>query len=126
MFELKTVNDDIVIKSHDVASTDEVIIKILVLQNIQHFLVLVQACATRGGVRSEAGHCFHLLFSSSSFLRLLLFTHFGETSVTENLFPPIFWHKLVKIWDFFSLEGASGHGCPTKSLRAPHSASPHA
>ena len=31
----------------------------------------VLACATRGGGRSEAGHCFHLLFSSSSFFFLL-------------------------------------------------------
>ena len=62
----------------------------------------VLACATRGGGRSEAGHCFHLLFSSFSsfsffffllFLRLLLFTHFGESPVRENLFPPIFWHN---------------------------------
>ena len=36
------------------------------------------------------GHCFHILFL---FLRFLLFTHFGETPVTENLFPPIFWHN---------------------------------
>ena len=57
----------------------------------------VLACATRGGGRSEAGHCFHLLFSSSFFffssfflLRLLLFTHIGETPVTENLFRTIF------------------------------------
>ena len=27
----------------------------------------VLACATRGGRRREAGHCFHLLFSSFSF-----------------------------------------------------------
>ena len=59
----------------------------------------VLACATRGGGRSEAGHCFHLLFSfflSFFFfflLRLLLFTHFGESPVRENLFPPIFWHN---------------------------------
>ena len=26
-------------------------------------------------------------------LRLLLLTHFGETPVCENLFPPIFWHN---------------------------------
>ena len=45
---------------------------------------------------SEAGHCFHLLFTfSSSFflLHLLLFTHFRETPVAENLFSPIFWHN---------------------------------
>ena len=30
-----------------------------------------------------------LLFS----LRLLLFTHFRESPVCENLFPPIFWHN---------------------------------
>ena len=63
----------------------------------------VLACATHGGGRSEAGHCFHLLFSSFFFffllfllflfLRLLLFTHFGESPVRENLFPPIFWHN---------------------------------
>ena len=62
----------------------------------------VLACATRGGGRSEAGHCFHLLSSfflflllSSSFflLRLLLFTHFGESPVRGNLFSPIFWHN---------------------------------
>ena len=57
----------------------------------------VLACATCGGVRSEAGHCFHLLFSSSSsfffflfllFLRLLLFTDFGDTPEGENFPPP--------------------------------------
>ena len=26
-------------------------------------------------------------------LRLLLVTHFGESPVCENLFPPIFWHN---------------------------------
>ena len=74
------------------------------------------ACATCGGGRSEAGHCFHLLFFffgpgglrapciawplllpsvslSLSLLRLLLLTHFGESTVCENLFPPIFWHN---------------------------------
>ena len=96
------------------------------------------ACATCGGGRSEAGHCFHLLFFlfwprrlacamhslaivitivrsfgpgglrapcvawplllpsfslSLSLLRLLLLTHFGESPVCENLFPPIFWHN---------------------------------
>ena len=30
---------------------------------------------------------------SFSLLCALLFTHFGETSMRENLFPPIFWHK---------------------------------
>ena len=51
----------------------------------------VLACATRGGGRSEAGHCFHLLFSFFLFLfffffflRLLLFIHFGESPVREN------------------------------------------
>ena len=46
--------------------------------------------------RSEAGHCFHLLFFFFFFflfLRILLFTHFGETPVAEILFPPIFWHN---------------------------------
>ena len=32
-------------------------------------------------------------FSLSFSLRLLLLTHFGETLVCENLFPPIFWHN---------------------------------
>ena len=62
----------------------------------------VLVCAIRGGGRSEACHCFCLLFfffsptfffflfSFSFFLlRFLIFTHFGETPVTENLFPPI-------------------------------------
>ena len=48
----------------------------------------VLACATRGGGRSEAGRCFHLLippfffFFSFFLLRFLLFTHFGETPET--------------------------------------------
>ena len=80
----------------------------------------VLACATCGGGRSEAGHCFHQLFWPRRlacttrgggrnrswplfsptfffffflFLRLLLFTHFGESPVRENLLPPIFWHN---------------------------------
>ena len=32
-------------------------------------------------------------FSLFLFLRLLLLTHFGESPVCENLFPPIFWHN---------------------------------
>ena len=40
----------------------------------------VLACATRGGVRSEAGHCFHLLFSSS-------FSYFS---------PPSTFHPLLR------------------------------
>ena len=38
---------------------------------------------------------FGPLFSLSFFfsLRLLLFTHFGESPVCENLFPQIFWHN---------------------------------
>ena len=32
-------------------------------------------------------------FSFFFLLRLLLFTHFGESPVRENLFPPIFWHN---------------------------------
>ena len=66
------------------------------LANMWHIISPgVLACATRGGGRSEAGHCFHLLFFFSFFflLRLLLFTHFGESPVRENLFPPIFWHN---------------------------------
>jgi len=47
-----------------------------------------------------AGNClllpsFGLSSSSSSFffLRLLVLTHFRETSVCENFFPPLFWHN---------------------------------
>ena len=61
----------------------------------------VLARATRGGGRSEAGHCFHLLFSLFFFflfLRLLLFTHFGETPVAEIFSPP---YKLVGNFNFF-------------------------
>ena len=62
----------------------------------EHFGLGVLACATRGGGRSEAGHCFHLLFSSFSFsfsYSFCFFTHIGESPVRENLFPPIFWHN---------------------------------
>ena len=45
----------------------------------------VLVCATCGGGRSEAGHCFHL-FSFFFLLRLLLFTHFGESPVREIFF----------------------------------------
>ena len=77
----------------------------------------VLACATRGGGRSEAGHCFHLLFSSSSFflflflflLRLLLFTHFGESPVCEYLFPPIFWQKKIFFFGNFFSPRKKGH-----------------
>ena len=34
---------------------------------------------------------YFFLFSFS--LRLLLLTHFGESPVCENVFPPIFWHN---------------------------------
>ena len=36
---------------------------------------------------------FSLSFFFSFSLCLLLLTHFGESPVCENLFPPIFWHK---------------------------------
>ena len=64
------------------------------------------------------------------FLRLLLFTQFGESPVRENLFPPIFWHnqkiyakkKLGKFYSFtkkkkliffYFLWQAFGHGAWT-------------
>ena len=55
----------------------------------------VLACAIRCGGRSEAGHCFHLLFFLLPFfpLRLLLFTYFGETPVREIFPPPLLWHN---------------------------------
>ena len=46
--------------------------------------VLVQACLRAPHVVAD----FFFFF-----LRLLLFTHFGESPVRENLFPPIFWHN---------------------------------
>ena len=36
----------------------------IILVDLTSFGPGVPACATRGGGRSEAGHCFHLLFSS--------------------------------------------------------------
>ena len=50
------------------------------------------ACATRGGISNK---CWPLLlfFLLLSLLCLLLLTHFGESPVCENLFPPIFWYN---------------------------------
>ena len=62
---------------------------------------LVQACLRAPHVVADEAKLaivftyFFLLLSFSFFflLRLLLFTHFGESPVRENLFPPIFWHN---------------------------------
>ena len=59
--------------------------------HITHVGPGVLACATRGGGRSEAGHCFHLLFSSSFFFFFLS--------------PPSTFHPLRGIsraWKFVS------------------------
>ena len=56
-------------------------------------------------IGSEAGHCFHLLF----LLRLMLFTHFGDTPEGEIRPPLIFWHnqKEYKKIIFLSSGGTS-------------------
>ena len=59
---------------------------------------LVQACLRAPyGVADEAKLAIVFTYFLFSFffllLRLLLFTHFGESPVRENLFPPIFWHN---------------------------------
>ena len=43
------------------------------------------ACATRGGGRSEAGHCFHLLFSSFFFFFFFFFSAFYFSPTSGNL-----------------------------------------
>ena len=69
-----------------------------------HHRFLVQACLRAPHVVADEAKLaivftyFFLLLSFSFFffllfLRLLLFTHFKETPMTENLFPPIFWHN---------------------------------
>ena len=62
--------------------------------------MLVQACLCAPLVVADEAKLaivFTYFFSSSFFLflflRLLLITHFGETSVAEINFPPIFWHN---------------------------------
>ena len=51
----------------------------------------VLACATRGGGRSEAGHCFGPGgLRAPCVLLLLLLTHFEESPMCENLFPQYF------------------------------------
>ena len=68
-----------------------------------YFFLFVQACLRAPPVVADGAKLaivftyFFLLFTFFFFLflflRLLLFTHFGETPVRENLFPPIFWHN---------------------------------
>ena len=63
------------------------------------FLILVQACLRAPLVVADEAKLaivftyFFLSFFLFLLLRLLLFTHFGESPVRENLFPPIFWHN---------------------------------
>ena len=59
-------------------------------------LLLVQAaCVLHVWWRTEAklSIVFTYFFFFFFPLRLLLFTHFGASPVTENLFPPILWHN---------------------------------
>ena len=51
---------------------------------------LVQACLRAPHVVADEAKLAIVFFF---LLRLLLFTHFGETPVAENLFPPIFWQN---------------------------------
>ena len=51
----------------------------------------VLACAMRS--LANVFTIVQSLFLSLSLLHLLLLTHFGESPVTENLFPTIFWHN---------------------------------
>ena len=65
------------------------------------FSFLVQACLRAPHVVADEAKLaivftYFFLFSFFFFLfllRLLLFTHFGESPVRENLFPPVFWHN---------------------------------
>ena len=53
----------------------------------------VLACAMRSlAIVFTIVQSFSLSFFFFFSLRLLLLTHFGESPVCENLFPPIFWH----------------------------------
>ena len=65
------------------------------------WLILVRACLRAPLVLADEAKLAIVftyffvfsLFFIFRFLRLLLFTHFGESPVRENLFPPIFWHN---------------------------------
>ena len=58
------------------------------------------ACATQGGVCNAQMAIFITNFWSSFFLFFSVFCFFVETTEAENLFPPIFWHKIYanKCW----------------------------
>ena len=62
--------------------------------------LLVQSCLCAPPmVADEAKPLFspNFFFSFSFFLRLLLFAHFGEIPVAENLFPTIFYYMQKNI-----------------------------
>ena len=59
-----------------------------------HHLLAQAACVLACAMRSLA--IVITIVQSLSFffsLRLLILTHFGESPMCENLFPPIFWHN---------------------------------
>ena len=69
--------------------------------NSQIFVKLAQAACMRHGclrapwVLACAMRSLAIVITivRSFYLSLLLLTHFGESPVCENLFPPIFWHN---------------------------------
>ena len=100
---------DILLLVHTVARTMQVAALIfwkswgLIIKLIQEqprFLVQAACgCHPWWWMEVKVAIVFTYFFSSFSFLfsffllRLLLFTHFGESPVRENLFSPIFWHS---------------------------------
>ena len=47
----------------------------------------------RMATASRLGQNFFLRNKTDFYPRLLLLTYFGESSLCEDLFPPIFWHN---------------------------------
>ena len=86
-------------------------------------IVLVQACLRAPPVVADEAKLAivftYFFLSSFFFLRLLLFTHFGESPVRENLFPTIFWHNqkiyakkniFLVNFNFFTKKSGFSHG----------------